>query len=340
MAPTSATASRRFLFLLLERFTLVSFSAAVEPLRLANRVSGRPLYEWQLIGEGGTAARCSAAIPLALDGGLQTPLRRDDTLVVCGGIDVAAACNRTVTGYLRRSARQVAAVAGLCTGAWALAQAGLLDGRRATIHWENHDGFAEAFPAVAVERSLFVDDGSRLTAAGGTSPVDLMLHLIGREHGRDLATAVADQLIATRVRTSGDSQRLAIADRIGTAHHRLAAVIARIEANLEEPISPAILARDAGISPRQLERLFAQHLNRSPKRYYMEARLARARNLLMQTQMPVLEVALACGFTSSAHFSKCYQAQFGLTPLRARRAAARPAPAADTMARPADDPAP
>ncbi|WP_112874965.1 GlxA family transcriptional regulator [Paracoccus endophyticus] len=318
LLPPHPARPRRFLFLLLDRFTLISFAAAVEPLRLANRVSGRTLYDWRLVGAGGVDATCSAGARMALDHGLDVAAQPGDVVLVCGGLDVAQAVTPPVLSWLRRSARQAAAVGGLCTGAWALAQAGLLDGRRATIHWENHDGFAEAFDGVDLYRTVFVDDGSRLTAAGGTSPIDLMLRLIGREHGPDLAALVADQLITTQVRAEDDSQRPSIPSRIGVRHPRLAAVIARIEANLEDPISPAVLARDAGMSMRQLERLFARYLNRTPKRYYMETRLARARNLLAQTDMPVIEVALACGFSSTAHFSKCFRAQYGATPFRAR----------------------
>lgn len=311
--------SRGFRFLLLDRFTMMSFAGAIEPLRLANRAAGRRLYDWSLLGEAGAGgfATCSNGSRIALDGGL-AETQPGDTVVVCGGIDVARAITRPVIAWLRREARRGARIGGLCTGAWALAEAGLLDGRRATIHWENHDGFAEAFPEVNLYRSIFVADGNRLTAAGGTSSIDLMLRTIAADHGDELAATVADQLIYTTIRTAEDSQRLSIPTRIGVRHPRLAAVIERMEANIEEPISPAVLAEEAGMSTRQLERLFRRYLNRSPKKYYMEARLARARNLLMQTGMSVIEVALASGFTSPSHFSKCYRAQYGATPYRER----------------------
>ena len=310
---------RGFRFLLLDRFTMMSFAGAIEPLRLANRTAGQRLYEWSLLGEAGAgaAATCSNGSRLTLDAGL-IEVPPGDTVLVCGGIDVAQNATRPVLAWLRREARRGVAIGGLCTGAWILAEAGLLDGRRATIHWENHDGFAEAFPQVDLFRSIFVADGNRMTAAGGTSSVDLMLRIIATEHGDELAATVADQLIYTTIRTAEDSQRLSIPTRIGVRHPRLAAVIERMEANLEDPISPAVLAAEAGMSTRQLERLFRRYLNRSPKKYYMETRLARARNLLMQTGMSVIEVALASGFGSPSHFSKCYRAQYGSTPYRER----------------------
>ncbi len=308
---------RRFVFLLLDRFTMLPFASAVEPLRLANRVVGRTVYAWKLAGESGTEAVCSNGTAFRLDMGLDE-IDRDDVLIVCGGIDVREAVTRPILNWLRREARRGVTVGGLCTGAWALARAGLLDGRRATIHWENQDGFAEEFEQVTLTKSVFVIDGNRWTTAGGTSSIDLMLKVIAADHGDAVAAEVADQLIHSAIRTDRDSQRLSIPTRIGVRHPKLALVIQMMEANLEEPISPADLAADVGMSTRQLERLFRRYLNRSPKRYYMELRLQKARNLLMQTDMSVINVALACGFASPSHFSKCYRAQYNTTPYRER----------------------
>lgn len=316
----STAPPRRFVFLLLDRFTLLSFAGAIEPLRLANRIQGRPIYAWRLAGEGGAqgpgiASSCGAAF--RLDIGLE-PLERDDVIVVCGGLDVHKATTRPVLAWLRREARRGVTVAGLCTGAHALARAGLLDGKRATIHWENQDGFVEQFDQVTLVRSVFMMDGNRWTTAGGTSSIDLMLRIIASDHGEDLAYDVADQLIYSTIRTDHDSQRPSIPTRIGVRHPKLGQVIQTMEGNIEEPISPADLAEVVGMSTRQLERLFRRYLNRSPKRYYMELRLQKARNLLMQTDISVINVALACGFTSPSHFSKCYRAQYQITPYRER----------------------
>lgn len=314
----SQSKPRRFTFLLLERFTMMPFAAAIEPLRLANRAAGRALYEWRLVGEGGEQATCSNGTRVGLDADLTVEASAHEVVIVCGGIDVARTVTRPVLAFLRRMVRGGVTMGAVCTGARVLAEAGLLDGRRATIHWENHDGFAEAFPEVDLFRSVFVNDGNRITAAGGTSSIDLMLHLIAEEHGDGLAADIADQMLHTGIRSDQDRQRLSVPTRIGVRHPRLAAVISCMEANLEEPISPAQLAADAGMSTRQLERLFRRYLNRSPKRYYMETRLSRARNLLMQTDLSIIEVALASGFASPSHFSKCYRAQYGSTPYRER----------------------
>ncbi|MDU8941933.1 GlxA family transcriptional regulator [Rhodophyticola sp. MJ-SS7] len=312
---------RRFVFVLLDNFTMLCFSSAVESLRIANRMAGETLYEWRLVGEGGDFITCSAGTSFKLDDDL-CELSRDDTVLVCGGIDVGKATTKKILNWLRREARRGVTMGGLCTAGYTLAKAGLLDGKKATIHWENQDSFAEEFEEVTLTKSVFVVDGNRMTTAGGTSSIDLMLKIIADDHGEALAGTVADQLIYTSIRTDQDTQRLSVPTRIGVRHPKLSRVIQMMEANIEDPISPSNLAREVGMSTRQLERLFRRYLNRSPKRYYMELRLQKARNLLMQTDMSVINVALACGFASPSHFSKCYRAQYSTTPYRERGAQA------------------
>ena len=306
-----------FVFVLLDQFTLLCLASALDALRLANRMSGTNLYTWSLVGEGGKTATCSAGTKFVLDGDL-VPLERNDTVLVVGGVNVGRTTTTRLQSWLRREARRGGMIAGLCTAAWSLAASGLLDGKRATIHWENQDGFAEDFPDIELTKAVFTIDGKRITTAGGTASVDLMLHLIARDFGEDLAAQVADQMIYSSIRTDQDTQRLSIPTRIGVRHPRLSHVIREMEQSIEDPVSPARLAADVGMSTRQLERLFRRYLDRSPKRYYMELRLGRARNLLMQTDMSIINVALACGFTSPSHFSKCYRAHYGTTPYRER----------------------
>jgi len=308
---------RRFVFVLMEHFTLLSFSSALDALRIANRMSGKKLYDWTFIGESEEFVSCSAGTQFKLDNRL-IELHRDDTILLCGGTAIQASTTKKLIGWLRREARRGLVIGGLCTAAYPMAKAGLLDEKKATIHWENQDSFAEEFLEVELTKTVFVCDGNRYTTAGGTSSIDLLLKIIADDHGEELANAVADQMIYSSIRTDQDTQRLSVPTRIGVRHPKLSKVIQMMEINIEEPISPSVLAKDVGMSTRQLERLFRRYLDRSPKRYYMELRLQKARNLLMQTDMSVINVALACGFASPSHFSKCYRAHYDTTPYRER----------------------
>ena len=303
---------RRFVFVLMEHFTLLSFSSALDALRIANRMSGKKLYDWTFIGESEEFVSCSAGTQFKLDNPL-IELHRDDTILLCGGTAIQASTTKKLIGWLRREARRGLVIGGLCTAAYPMAKAGLLEEKKATIHWENQDSFAEEFLEVELTKTVFVCDGNRYTTAGGTSSIDLLLKIIADDHGEELANAVADQMIYSSIRTDQDTQRLSVPTRIGVRHPKLSKVIQMMEINIEEPISPSVLAKDVGMSTRQLERLFRRYLDRSPKRYYMELRLQKARNLLMQTDMSVINVALACGFASPSHFSKCYRAHYDLS---------------------------
>jgi transcriptional regulator GlxA family with amidase domain len=301
----------------MNNFTMLCFSAAVESLRIANRMAGQELYEWVLASEDGEPVTCSAGATFTVDMALDAVLR-DDTIFMCGGVNIQTSTTPKILNWLRRESRKGPTVGGLCTAGYTLAKAGLLEDRQATIHWENHDGFTEEFENIELTKSVFVIDRNRITTAGGTASIDLMLKLIAEDYNEDLANSVADQLIYSSIRTDQDTQRLSVPSRIGVRHPKLSIVIQMMENNIEDPISPSILAKDVGMSTRQLERLFRRYLNRSPKRYYMELRLQKARNLLMQTDMSVINVALACGFASPSHFSKCYRSHYNTTPYRER----------------------
>lgn len=309
--------SKEFVFLLLENFSMMAFSCAIEPLRLANYITGKPLYSWKLAAEGKNEISCSNGMIYRVDMGLED-IEKSDIVLVCGGIGVQRAASRPILSWLRRIARRGNTIGGMCTGTYVLASAGLLDGYKATIHWENQDGFEEKFTNVSLTQSIFVVDGNRLTTAGGISSIDMMLKIIAHDHGSELANHIADFLIYSSIRTDRDNQRMSIPTRIGVRHPKLTRVIEMMEASIEDPISPSVLAKNVHMSTRQLERLFRRYINLSPKRYYMELRLQKARNLLIQTNLSVINVALACGFSSPSHFSKCYRAHYNTTPYRER----------------------
>ncbi len=308
---------QRIAFLLVPNFSMIAFTAAVEPLRLANRASGKTLYGWHLFSTDGRPVAASNGIVLHPEGGIDKA-EGFGTMILCSGIDGHLYRDRGVFAALRRLDRQGADIGALCTGSHVLARAGLLDGHRCTIHWENLAGFAEEFPEIEVTGELFEVDRNRFTCSGGTAALDMMLNMIALQHGHELAAAVSDQFIHERIRDAHDHQRMALSARLGIRHPKLIAVVKEMEANLEEPLGRGQLARAAGLSSRQLERLFRKYLDRSPARYYVELRLNRARLLLLQTNMSVIDVALACGFVSPSHFSKCYRDFFGRTPRKER----------------------
>ena len=319
MTTTEDSAPKRFVFLLTPKLSMIALASAVDPLRLANRMSGREVYAWSFVSETANAVACSNGARIEVDGGL-SDLHRDSIVIVTSGVDAHEAATKPTLTWLRKQSRIGVKIGAVCTGTLILARAGLLDGKRCTIHWENQAAFREEFLDIELTNRLYEIDGDRFTCAGGAAATDMMLSLIAHDVGPETAGLVADQAIHTPVRGDRDEQRLSVPARIGVRHPKLVSIIQTMEQNLEEPISPSILAQDAQMSTRQLERLFRRYLNRSPKRYYMELRLQKARNLLLQTEMSVINVALACGFTSPSHFSKCYRAHFNRTPYRERGA--------------------
>lgn len=319
-APVSAKGHYDIGFLLLTGFSQLAFSAALEPLRMANHLAERPLYTWHLVSRDGTAVTASSGLPTAVDQALE-PMPQLDLLLVCGGVDVQSHCERETLTWLRRLAERHIPLGAVCTGGYVLARARLLDGYRCTLHWEHIGSLHEArrFPEVTFTSHLFVMDRDRYTCSGGIAPLDMMLNLIGRQQGLALAEAIAEEFIHERIRGVGDRQRSPLRVRLGHSHPKLEEVATLMEANLQEPLALDELARYAGLSRRQLERLFQRYVGCPPLKYYLELRLARARLLLQQTRMPITEVALACGFVSPPHFTKCYHDHFGHSPSGERK---------------------
>ena len=308
----------RFGFLTLPQYSQIALSNALEPLRMANRVVGREFYRWALVSQDGAPVPASnglvmePTLPLATAGSF-------DILFVCGGIDVRGATTPALLRSLQRLAQSDAALGSLCTGGYALARAGLLDGCRAAIHWEDLSALREEFPRVILVPQLFAIDRGRYTCSGGVAPLDLMLNLVRSHLGNDAAVAISDQFMVERIRDDRDHQHIPLQARIGACHKTLIKVASLMEANIEEPLSLDELADAVKISRRQIERLFKRHLGSVPTRYYLEVRLRRARELLLMTNMSIMDIAVACGFQSPPHFSKCYRSHFSYPPGQERQ---------------------
>jgi len=315
---------RTLVFFLVPNFTMLPFAAAIETLRIANRMLGYEAYNWRLCSSDGEKVHSSAGIALEVNSSVTDERRnlggedRPNMVLVCSGIEIEQYQNKTTYAWLRETYHRGIAVGSLCTGAHVLAQAGLLNGKRCAIHWENLPGFAEAFPQVEVYADLYEVDSNLYTCAGGTASLDMMLNLIGQDFGENLVNRVCEQHLTDRVRSASDRQRLPLRARLGVQNSKVLSIIEIMENNLAEPLSLVDIADKAGLSRRQIERLFRQEMGRSPARYYLEIRLDRARHLLVQSSMPVVEVAVACGFVSASHFSKCYRELYGRSPQQER----------------------
>ncbi|MEO6338902.1 MAG: GlxA family transcriptional regulator [Caulobacteraceae bacterium] len=303
--------------LLIDDFSLMSYAAAVEPLRAANLLSGRELYRWRHVAVRGDVAEASNGGRVVAD--LRVgDTERLDTLLVCAGGNPALFDDAATFGWLRALARKGVRLGGISGGPYLLAKAGLLNGYRCTVHWEHLPALAEAYPDLQLQRTLYELDRDRLTCAGGVAAMDMMVELIARDHGRALAAVVADWYLRSEIRAGGAAQRMPLRERTGVSDTRLLRALAYMEAHVEEPASLSTLAAIAGVSPRQLERLFRRLLGEAPAARYLQIRLDRAHVLLRQTTMTTIEAAVACGFVNGSHFSRTYKARFGAPPSRDR----------------------
>ncbi len=317
LKPHSDTETVTVGFLMLKDFSLLAFSAAVEPLRAANRLRERPLFSWVTAHTSDQNVKASNGLEVSLSGNINA-LFECRLVLICSGTNVEKHVDKTTLAIVRKLARNGIAVGAICSGTYVLAKAGMLNDKKCTIHWENIDAMREEFPHLDITNDLFEIDGTHITCCGGTAALDMMLHLISQAHGAQLAAEISETFIHDRIRDSHDRQRIELRSRLGVSHPKLLMVVANMEANLEEPLSQTKLSKQANLSTRQLERLFKKYLQITPTRHYLNLRLARARYLLRQTSMSILSVALACGFISASHFSKCYRETYGCTP-RAER---------------------
>ena len=307
-----------FGFLLVPKYSMLAFVSALEPLRVANRLAQRPLYRWVIFSRDGGPVVASNALAMLADHAVGTALPGCDRLVVAASFEPEAGYDQASFAWLKKLDRAGVALGSIDTGSFLLAKAGLLNGYRATTHWESLHGFAEQFPKVDVGSGLFIIDRTRFTCAGGTAALDLMLHLIRLRHGQQLAAAVSDQFIHARIRDPQERQRMEPDAREGLLRPGFARALEMMETHLEETLGIDALAEAAGMSRRQLERLFQEHFRCSPQRYYLDLRLQRARSMLQYTDLPVTEIAVACGFGAAAHFSRSYRAWAGHSPISER----------------------
>ena len=308
-----ASRTRTIGFLLIPDFALLSYASAIEPLRAANHLLGRDFYRWRHITATGLPAPASNGIAIAAQYRVGDDVTLDD-LFVCAAGNPALFDDAPTLAWLRKLARRGTGIGGVSGGPYILARAGLLTGYRCTIHWEHMAAFREAFPKLHPSRTLFEIDRNRLTCAGGIAALDMMRALIGRDHGPVLAAAVGEWFLQTQLRLGSGPQRLTLRERYNVTSPKLLAVLQAMEERIQKPVSRKALAQLAQVSIRQLERLFSSHLGITIGTQYLQIRLDRARNLLKETAMPIVEIAIACGFASASHFSRACKQHYGASP--------------------------
>lgn len=314
----ASSRSFRIGFLLIDGFALMSYASAIEPLRAANLLAGRTLYEIRHIRDEGRVARSSSgaevrSVPLQ-DAGTEF----DMVLVVAGGDPMQFGSDRAF-GWLRRLDRRGVVLGGVSGGPAILANAGLMAGRRMTAHWEHMPALTERHPGLLLERALFVIDRNRVTCAGGSVPLDLMHALIARHHGLVFARSVSDWFLHTEVRPPAGPQRAGLVERYRTPNAAILSAIKVMETHISDPLDLGQLARFAGVGERQLTRLFRSKMGKSPMAFYRALRLSKSLSLVRNSAIPLTDIALATGFANSAHFSGAFATQFGAPPSHFRR---------------------
>lgn len=303
-------------FLLLPGFALMSFASATEPYRAANLLAGHSLYQLRFFGEESPVESSSGVLAPV------EPLPKHksgiDALFVCAGGAPSDWDRPKVHACLRRMAGEGVRLGGISGGPYVLAAAGLMTGRRFTIHWEHAAALAEAFPQLPPEQTRFVIEGDRLTCGGGIAPLDMMNMLIAERMGEAFARRVSDWFLHTEIGTPKGPQRASISERYRVHHPALIRVLEKMVETVEAPLSRVTMARFAGLSVRHLDRLFAEQLNSTFSGQYRDLRLDRAMRLLRQSPLTVLEIAFATGFSNASHLSRQFKAHFGQTPREAR----------------------
>lgn len=315
----SARETQRFGFLLLPQFSLIALSSAVDPLRLANMALGRRLFDYVTIGSSAEPVVSSDGISVVPD--LEIGQRSDfDAVFVVGPNPIPRQGHGEAVRWLRRLAAQGMTLGGIDTGSYLLAKAGLLNGYRCTIHWEDRDTLHAEFPDLHVSHRLFEEDRDRLTCSGGVSPLEMMTAILRRPPGsRELAQQVSDLLVAHQ-RSQDENQALPMRYRYANIPQVVLDALELMENNVEEPLKPSEIAEYLSVSRRQLERLFTEHLQVSPARKYLDIRLAHARLSVLRTNQRIEDVAMSCGFLTAAHFITKYRERFGNTPQAERKA--------------------
>ncbi len=306
-------------FILIPGFALMCYASAVEPLRAANLLAGREIYRFRVFAPQGNSVTASNGVVVPAEPLPRRGERLHTVFVVAGGHPDGWNWPN-VYATLRALDRDGVRIGGISGGPYLLAAAGLMSGERFTIHWEHAPALIEDFPGMIPQQARYIIDGKRLTCGGGVAPLDMMHAIIAARMGADFARRVSDWYLHLHVSSAGEPQRASQAERHGTHHPILLAVMEKMEATIESPLDRRAMAVFARITPRHLDRLFSTQLNSSFLAEYRRIRLAHARTLLQQSSLSISEIAFACGFSNPGHFSRRYRELYGAPPRAVRKA--------------------
>lgn len=293
-------------------------ASALDPLRAANRVTGRDAFRWRAVSIDGGEPLTTCGLNLPVDGALSSD-DCGDVLMVIAGFGTRDHLTSRFKSQFARTARQVRAVGGIEAGSWLIAGAGLLDGRRATTHWEDLEEFAGAFPNIDVRPDRYVIDGRCFTAGGASPTFDLMLHLIRSRLGVAVALDVASVFIHDEGRSPGDAQPLVSLGQVDGHDPRIAAAIQQMENRIDSPLTISAIARRLSLSVRGLEKMFRSSIGETPGAYYLRLRLSVARRMVTDTALSLADIAERTGFSSASAFSRAFKRAFETSPLALRR---------------------
>ena len=307
-----------FYFLLLPKLTMLAFSSAVEPLRIVNQLTQKEIYNWHILTPNNLPVTCSNGVVISPDTELEN-VQKNATIFVCSGVEPMFTADKQVISWIRRQNRMGSKFGGICTGAYALAKAGIIGASKFTLHWENQPGFIETFHNLLPTQSLFEIEKNLITCGGGSAATDMMLHLIEESLGRDVAVVVADMCIHKRVSGQKAPQKSSLSVALGSRNLHLISAIQVMTETVEDPLPLVKMCEILEISRRQLERLFKRYTQQSPIQFYYSLRLERAHALLNETNMSITEIAMATGFNSASHLSRQFKAKYNISPTSFRK---------------------
>ena len=306
--------------LVLPESSMMCVASVLEPIRAANRVAGKKLYEWQLTSLTGEPVTMTCDVPLAIDTQFNEH-SRGDLLIIIGGFNQVSHVSSSALAQIRKAASSFSTIAGVEAGSWVVARTGLLNGYQATTHWEDFEAFTDQFPEIDVKLDRFVVDGKCMTCGGASPAFDMLLNMIRKRNGPAIAMEVASVFVYDEAHSQFDAQPLVSLGRLAKQDARLEQAVRLMEKWIEQPLPVAAIAKRVDVSSKTLEAVFKKHVGMTPGRFYLNLRLKSANRMVNDSNLTLREIAVRSGFNSLSAFSRAYTQNFGAAPRTVRSSA-------------------